>query len=101
VIIARPFCKYLCPLGAIYAPLNKVSLYRMQCDHAKCISCGKCSAVCEMCVDPVKDANSTECIRCLKCVHECPVKALHAGIGTPEKKSAGAFGESRKEKKSE
>ena len=80
VIIARPFCKYLCPLGAIYAPLNKVSLYRMQCDPAKCISCGKCSAVCDMCVDPTRDANSTECIRCQKCVHECPTKAISAGI---------------------
>ena len=80
VIIARPFCKYLCPLGAIYGPLNKISLYHMECDTAKCISCGKCSAVCDMCVDPVKDANSTECIRCLKCVHECPVKAISAGI---------------------
>lgn len=80
VMIARPFCKYLCPLGAIYGPLNKVSLYRMECDASKCISCGKCSAVCEMCVDPTKDANSVECIRCLQCVHECPTKALRAGI---------------------
>ena len=80
VIIARPFCKYLCPLGAIYGPLNKVSFFRMECDASKCISCGKCSEVCDMCVDPSKVPNSTECIRCLKCVHECPARALHAGI---------------------
>lgn len=76
VVIARPFCKYLCPLGAIYGPLNKVSIYHLECDPSKCISCGKCSSVCDMCVDPSKDPNSAECIRCLRCVHECPAKAL-------------------------
>lgn len=80
VIIARPFCKYLCPLGAIYGPLNKVSLFHMSCDSSKCISCGKCSAVCDMCVDPSKKPDSTECIRCLQCVSECPTKALSFGV---------------------
>lgn len=78
VIIARPFCKYICPLGAIYAPLNKVSLFKLSCDRSKCISCGRCAEVCDMCVDPTEDPNSPECIRCLSCVHECPVKALKA-----------------------
>ena len=82
VIIARPFCKYLCPLGAIYAPLNKVSLLHMECDTSKCISCGKCAKACYMGVDPSVNPNSTECIRCLKCVHDCPVKALSFGCKT-------------------
>ena len=90
IIIARPFCKYLCPLGAIYAPLNKVSLLRMECDAARCVSCGKCSSVCDMGVDPVKDANSPECIRCLKCVHECPAGALSFGIKQKKQKTDGA-----------
>ncbi|MBP5608883.1 MAG: 4Fe-4S binding protein [Lachnospiraceae bacterium] len=76
VMIARPFCKYLCPLGAIYAPLNKVSVLRLECDRTKCISCGKCAEACDMGVDPSKDPNSPECIRCLSCVRTCPVKAL-------------------------
>ena len=80
IIIARPFCKYLCPLGAIYGPLNKVSLLHMECDASKCVSCGKCADVCYMGVDPSVNPNSTECIRCLKCVHDCPVKALDIGI---------------------
>lgn len=76
VIIARPFCKYLCPLGAIYAPFNKISVLQMNCDSKKCIDCGACTRVCDMCVDPSKDANSPECIRCGRCIKECPVKAL-------------------------
>ncbi len=86
VIIVRPFCKYLCPLGAIYAPLNRVSLFRMRCDTSKCVSCGRCSNVCDMCVDPSKQPDSGECIRCLKCVSECPEGALSAGfLNTPDK----------------
>lgn len=76
IINPRSFCKYLCPLGAIYGPLNKVSLFQLKCDPSKCVSCGKCSEVCDMCVDPSKNPNSTECIRCLKCVQECPKNAL-------------------------
>lgn len=76
VAIYRPFCKYLCPLGAIYAPLNKISLLRLDVDAGKCIGCGKCEAACGMCVNPAASPNHTECIRCGKCIEVCPVHAL-------------------------
>ena len=79
-VIFRPFCKYICPLGAIYGCFNKFALVRMECDHAKCISCGKCKAACKMCVDPVETPNSAECIRCGDCIKACPVQALHKTI---------------------
>ncbi len=80
-VIFRPFCKYICPLGAIYGCFNKFALVRMECDHAKCISCGKCKAACKMCVDPVETPNSAECIRCGDCIKACPVQALRRTIG--------------------
>ena len=46
--ICRFFCKVMCPLGAIYGILNKVSFFRMDVDLEKCIHCGKCSSVCPM-----------------------------------------------------
>ncbi len=79
-VIFRPFCKYICPLGAIYGCFNKFALVRMECDHAKCISCGKCKATCKMCVDPVETPNSAECIRCGDCIKACPVQALRKTI---------------------
>lgn len=79
VIIARPFCKYLCPLGAIYGICNKFSLVKISLDSDKCINCHKCYSVCDMNVDPSKTPNHTECIRCGKCVHTCPTDALHMG----------------------
>lgn len=74
--IERFFCKTMCPLGAIYALLNKVSFYRMQFIPVKCTGCFKCSKVCPMDVDPHKVPNATECIRCGKCVDACGTNAL-------------------------
>lgn len=76
VVFYRPFCKWLCPLGAFYALLNKVSLFQMQVDPNKCISCGKCAKACQMDVDVTKTPNHTECIRCGMCVRACPTHAV-------------------------
>ena len=38
-----PFCKYICPLGALYSIFNPVSLYKYRVDKDKCIKCGKCA----------------------------------------------------------
>lgn len=78
--ICRFFCKVMCPLGAIYGLLNKVSLFHMDVNMGKCIHCGKCTHVCPMDVDPVKTPDSAECIRCGKCVSACPKKALKLGM---------------------
>ena len=80
IVIYRPFCKYICPLGAIYSLFNSVSLFRYTLDHQKCIHCGRCKAVCEMQCDPVKNCNDLECIRCGKCKNVCPVDAIACGI---------------------
>lgn len=76
IFIYRPFCKYLCPLGAFYALFQKVSILRLHFDGSACVNCGACSKVCKMNVNPVKNANSAECIRCGECVKACPKKAL-------------------------
>jgi len=80
IVIARPFCRYLCPLGAIYGMFNKISLVKMTCDKEKCVSCGKCASACSMAVDPSVKPNSCECIRCGNCVSACPAKALKIGV---------------------
>ena len=83
LIVWRPFCRYLCPLGALYGLLNRVSLVRMRLDTARCVSCGKCAAACRMCVDPAQTPNSAECIRCGDCVRACPRGALRLGVRDP------------------
>lgn len=81
VLFYRPFCKWICPLGAFYALMNKVSLLGIQVDACKCVSCGKCSKVCQMDVDVVRAPNHAECIRCGKCIGACPVDAISYRYG--------------------
>ncbi|MDE6880337.1 MAG: 4Fe-4S binding protein [Oscillospiraceae bacterium] len=85
--IHRPFCKYLCPLGAFYALFNRFSLYQMRLDGDKCVDCGKCRSACPMQVEVTQNINSCECIRCGKCRSVCPTGAIASGFrcaGTPE-----------------
>ena len=88
VIFYRPFCKWLCPLGAFYALFNRVSLFQMKVDRNKCVSCGKCAKACKMDVDVTKTPNHTECIRCGMCIRACPTNAVSFRYG---------FGDGKKE----
>ncbi len=77
VLVYRPFCKYICPLGTVYSVFNPISIFRYRVDKDTCINCGACAKVCNMQVNPVENANHPECIRCGACKHACPVKAIH------------------------
>lgn len=76
VISYRPFCKYLCPLGAVYGLFNPISLYRFSIDTDKCVKCGKCQKICKMDIKVWEKPNSTECIRCGDCKRACPEGAI-------------------------
>ena len=87
--ISRPFCRYLCPLGAIYGLFNKIALTRLDYEPDKCVTCGKCEPVCPMGIDPKTQFRSAECIRCGRCARACPTDslALRFGIGGRHKNS--------------
>lgn len=78
MMIFRPFCRYVCPLGAFYGLFNGISLYRYEVDRDKCTKCGVCSGACKMDITPYETPNSSECIRCGDCVKACPHHALHS-----------------------
>ena len=80
VFVYRPFCKYICPLGAFYGLFQKVSLVRMYVNEKKCVGCGTCAGTCRMNVDPRRTPNSSECIRCRACIKACPAQALSMRI---------------------
>ncbi|PAB57409.1 4Fe-4S binding protein [Anaeromicrobium sediminis] len=86
IIYFRPFCKVLCPLGAIYSLFNSISFYRLEVDSNECISCGLCSKACKMNVVPCKNPNALECIRCNDCMDICPTDAITCNMNIPNKK---------------
>ena len=76
----RAFCKFVCPVTVFLRPASRFALLRVRVDEAACISCGKCRRLCPMGLD-INDAkkrreNAADCILCLRCVEECPQKAL-------------------------
>ena len=80
-LIARPFCRYLCPLGAIYGLFNRIALTHLDFSQTACVGCRKCETVCPMGIDPKKQFDSAECIRCGRCQKACPTDALHLRFG--------------------
>lgn len=72
----RPFCRYLCPLGALYGLFNRFSFYRLRVNMDSCVGCGRCDRVCPMDVEVRRAPNSPECIRCGSCKHVCPTGAI-------------------------
>ena len=73
IFIFRFFCRFLCPLGAIYGFFNKVALLGVGLDKNKCTDCGLCVAHCKM---DVKHVGDHECINCGECMSVCPAKAI-------------------------
>ena len=76
VFYARPFCRLLCPLGAIYGLANPIALYRFRVEEDRCTHCGACSRACPLGLNPAEHPNSPECVRCGKCLRVCPTQAL-------------------------
>lgn len=76
IVLWRPFCRYLCPLGAIYGLFNPVAVYRFRIDTDKCTACGACQKACKLDIAVYRTPNSPECVRCGDCRRSCPHGAI-------------------------
>lgn len=74
----RSFCRFICPLGAIYGLFNRFCLVGVKVDMAKCNGCGSCVRHCGM---DVKHVGDHECINCAKCMDVCAQKAISFKAG--------------------
>jgi polyferredoxin len=75
--IERGWCRYFCPLGALFAPFNKISILHVarvdeKTFQKECIHCNACTNICPMGIDVTKLNRDPECILCGKCVEVCP-----------------------------
>lgn len=84
LIVWRPFCRYVCPLGALYGCFNPVAAIRYRVDISRCTACGACQKACKMDIATYRTPNSPECVRCGACLKACP----HAALSTTLKKQA-------------
>ena len=73
IFIFRLFCRFLCPLGALYGLFNKISFFGVKVDESKCTHCNLCIAHCHC---DIKHVGDQECIGCGECIDVCPTKAI-------------------------
>ena len=73
----RMFCRFICPLGAIYSFFAPVSVVSIRLDNDKCINCNACI---DNCLMDIKRVGDRECIHCGECIHRCPENAIRRGI---------------------
>jgi polyferredoxin len=83
-LIRRPFCRYMCPLGALWGLFNKVSFVRFKVDSGNCAKCDLCQEVCPMDIKIYEDPNHFDCIRCLKCIYVCPRQVISVELTAKE-----------------
>ena len=82
IFIFRLFCRFICPLGALYGLFNKFSVFGIKVDDHKCTNCGLCTAHCKV---DIKTVGDRECISCGDCISVCPSKAISfKGVKFPE-----------------
>ena len=79
VFCYRSFCRFLCPLGAIYGLFSKVAIVGVKVDPTRCNHCGSCVRSCGM---DVRHVGDHECIHCARCMDVCNQKAISLKAGT-------------------
>jgi polyferredoxin len=88
LFVKRSFCRYLCPAGAFYALLGKISPYKVVREDQKCTSCGICTKACPVDIEvhTQKKITTAECISCNECVTVCPKSDGMIGVSFGKKK---------------
>jgi heterodisulfide reductase subunit A-like polyferredoxin len=73
--LRNPFCRFVCPYGALLSLVSLASPLAVQRDLKKCVSCGVCSQVCPSRIDVMHAtrANDPECLGCWRCISHCRV----------------------------
>ena len=78
VVVYRSFCRFLCPLGALYGLMAKLALLGVKVDESCCTDCGACLRACPMDIRRVGDR---ECVHCCSCIDLCPAQAISFRAG--------------------
>ncbi|MBQ4332752.1 MAG: 4Fe-4S binding protein [Clostridia bacterium] len=73
IFVFRLFCRFICPLGAIYGLFNRISVFGIKLERQKCVDCNKCISHCQM---DIRHVGDPECISCGECAAVCPTGAI-------------------------
>lgn len=76
MLLGPVWCRYLCPLGALYSLVGLASPCAVRRDEDSCIDCSRCNKACHAFVDVqhASTVRAAECDGCMDCVKACPVE---------------------------
>jgi len=74
IFIFRAFCRFLCPLGAIYSLFNKYAFWGIKVNERNCVGCNACVISCKL---DTRRINDRECVRCGECGSVCRHNAVY------------------------
>ncbi|TFG15657.1 MAG: 4Fe-4S binding protein [Promethearchaeota archaeon] len=69
IFVYRPFCRYICPFGALASLVGRISPFKIRRSEA-CLDCGICEKICPT-LEGFKDSHKGECYLCYRCIEFC------------------------------
>ncbi len=84
--IPRFYCRFICPLGALFGVLVRWTSWRIGKDQGQCSGCELCENNCEGACDPFGKIHTSECLLCMNCLRAC--RKAHMVYG-PDRSAAG------------
>ncbi len=76
LVLPRFFCRFICPLGALFGLLSRFSPWRIGKTADKCGDCQICEQYCEGACRPSATIITGECVMCMNCLHRCPANRV-------------------------
>ena len=80
----RFFCRFFCPMGAVFSILPVLPFFSLHRDRENCIkNCTACTRKCPSGIElPRKGSLEVrgDCFQCQKCIDTCPKSNIHCGI---------------------
>jgi polyferredoxin len=74
--IPRFYCRFICPLGALFGVLDRFAPWRIGKAEKKCPDCGQCQRNCEGGCNPAGAIRISECVLCFNCRQDCPHQTI-------------------------
>ena len=69
--IPRFYCRFICPLGALFAILSRFAIWRIGKKQPECVNCKLCEKSCEGGCEPAGNIKISECVLCFNCLDDC------------------------------
>jgi polyferredoxin len=72
LVLPRFFCRFICPLGALFGLLSRFTPWRIGKTSDRCGDCRICEDYCEGACRPSGKIITSECVMCFNCLDRCP-----------------------------